>query len=358
MRLAKRSRVRRVMLALRLRSMIRTRNTIHKTALVRDQEDTPWYSMYASRNETSFIATVSLPPADFDDLLVFFDREYTVKSRYGHSGRPPRIQFKHAILAMVLHFYTAAVEHKTLQKLFGVAPSTFCRVLKNAEIALARALMKMRDADVRWPSKETQMLWASKTNAREPLVDGVFGFVDGKNFRVQTPSKRDLQNAQYNGWLHCVLVTGVLCFGLDGTPIWGRHNCPGSWNDGEVSRRLQELLSDPTKVGTGMKLAADSAFPVSGRCAGRIVSPIKEGDLNRQPDNCRYAMQVMSDCITSLRQAAEWGMGAVSKVYRQLLLPLLYDPELRGLRLNNMFRLYNLRVRRTGISQIKNVFEV
>ncbi|KAG9406868.1 hypothetical protein AC1031_003197 [Aphanomyces cochlioides] len=209
----------------------------------------------------------------------------------------------------------------------------------------------MRDADVRWPSKETQMLLASKTNAREPLVDGDFGFVDGKNFRVQTPSKRDLQNAQYN-------VTGVLCFGLDGTLIWGRHNCPGSRNDGEVSRRLQELLSDPTKVGTGMKLAADSAFPVSGRCAGRIVSPIKECDLDRQPDNCRYAMQVMSDCITSLRQAAEWGMGAVSKVYRQLLLPLPYDPELRGLRLNNMFRLYNLRVRRTGISQIKNVFEV
>lgn len=69
------------------------------------------------------------------------------------------------------------------------------------------------------------------------------------------------------------------------------------------------------------------------------------------------AMRVMSDCITSLRQAAEWGMGAVSKVYRQLLLPLPYDPDLRALRLNNMFRLYNLRVRRTGISLIKSVFE-
>ncbi|KAG9404223.1 hypothetical protein AC1031_005762 [Aphanomyces cochlioides] len=309
------------------------------------------------RSEPSFIATVSLPPVDFDELLVYFDEEYIVKSRYGHSGRPPRIRFKHAVLAMVLHFYTAAVEHKTLHELFGIAPSTFCRVLKNAEAALHRALAKLRDADVRWPSKATQRLWASRTNAREPLVEGVFAFVDGKNFRVQTPSNNDLQNAQYNGWLHCVLVTGILCFALDGTLIWGRHNCPGSWNDGEVSRRLQELLSNPRKVATGMRIAADSAFPVSGRCVGRIVTPIKEGDLDRHPPDCRYGMQAMSDCITSLRQAAEWGMGAVTKVYRQLLLPLPYDPDLRALRLNNMFRLYNLLVRRTGISQIKSVFE-
>ncbi|KAG9409791.1 hypothetical protein AC1031_020102 [Aphanomyces cochlioides] len=257
---------------------------------------------------------------------------------------------------MILHFYTAAVEHKTLQELFGVTPSTFCRVLRHAESALAKALIKMRDAAISWPSKATQCYWAEKSNEREPLVHGVFGFVDGKNFRVQSPSNIDLQNAQFNGWLHCVFVTGVLCFGLDGTLIWGRHNCPGSWNDGEVSRRLQEILSDSRKVAVGMKLAADSAFPVSGRFAGKIVTHMKEGVLDRHPPNCRHGMQVMSDCITSLRQAAEWGMGAVSKVYRQLLLPLRYDPDLRALCLNNMFRLYNFRVRRTGISQIKNVF--
>ncbi|KAH9100195.1 hypothetical protein LEN26_016085 [Aphanomyces euteiches] len=193
--LAKRSRIKRLVLAVRLRGMIRTRNAINKTALVRDQEDTPWYSMYAPRNETSFVATVSLPPDDFDELLVFFDAEYVVKSGHGRSGRPPRIPFKHAVLAMVLHYYTAAVEHKTLQELFGTVPSTFFRILKNAEMALGRSLLKLRDAQVKWPSKETQRHWASKTNAREPLVEGVFAFVDGKNFRVQTPSKTDIQNA-------------------------------------------------------------------------------------------------------------------------------------------------------------------
>lgn len=140
--------------------------------------------------------------------------------------------------------------------------------------------------------------------------------------------------------------------------IWGRHNCPGSWNDGEMSRALQERLDDPRRGGPGMKIASDSAFPVSGRCAGRIVTLIKEGDSDRLPPECRLGMQAMSDSITSLRQAAEWGMGSSVKVYRQLALPLPYNPGVRGRRLVNIFKLYNYRVRRTGISQIKNVMTV
>ncbi|KAH9105406.1 hypothetical protein AeMF1_018757 [Aphanomyces euteiches] len=145
---------------------------------------------------------------------------------------------------MVLHFYTAAVEPKTLQELFAVAPSTFSRVLAKAEEALDLSLSRMHDAQVRWPNKRVQQRWSRLTNAKEPLVEGVFAFVDGKNYRVQSPSNKDLRNAQYNGWLHSVFVTGCLCFGIDGTIIWLRHNCPGSWNDGEVSRELQMRVAD------------------------------------------------------------------------------------------------------------------
>ncbi|ETV81263.1 hypothetical protein H257_05825 [Aphanomyces astaci] len=237
---------------------------------------------------------------------------------------------------MTLHFYTAAVEHKTPQELFGVSPSTFARVLSNAERALGRSLNRIADAAVRWPTTRQQQHWPTLTNAKEPLVEGVFAFVDG--------------------WLHSVFVTGCLCLGVVGTIIWARHNCPGSWNDGEVSRQLQARLADGRYAGVGMKVASDSAFPVAGPCAGRIITPLKQSDLERQPPANRLALQTMSDCITSLREAAEWGMGATGKVYRQLMLPLPYNPVLRGQRLSNMFRLYNFRVRRTGLSQIKNVF--
>ncbi|KAE9213776.1 hypothetical protein PF004_g15239 [Phytophthora fragariae] len=43
--------------------------------------------------------------------------------------------------------------------------------------------------------------------AREPLFKHTFGFIDGKNLRVQQPSNADLQNAMYNGWLHTIFVT-------------------------------------------------------------------------------------------------------------------------------------------------------
>ncbi|RHY11309.1 hypothetical protein DYB36_005419 [Aphanomyces astaci] len=346
------------MYALRIRRRLKERNFIKSVALFESQETSPWYAMYKARDAQSFVPTVSVTPNAFDSIVYYFKDEYAVLSRPGKSGRPPRIPKKHAVLAMLLHFYTAAVEGKTLHELFGLAPSTFCQVLRRAEEALAQTLRRIPDASIRWPSKSRKAHWASKANEREPLVQGVFGFVDGKNLRVQEPSNVDLQNAQFNGWLHCVFVTGVLCYGLDGTLIWGRHNCPGSWNDGEMSRGLQDILADDTKVGPGMKVASDSAFPVGGRCAGRIITPLKEGDLERQHANCRLAMQTMSDCITSLRQAAEWGMGSATKVYRQLLLPLPYNPALRSVRLNNIFRLYNFRVSRCGISQIKNVFGV
>jgi hypothetical protein len=49
-------------------------------------------------------------------------------------------------------------------------------------------------------------------------------------------------------------------------------------------------------------------------------------------------------------------MGSAPKTYRQLMLPLPYAPGKRQLMLENIYRLYNVRVRRTGLSQIRNVF--
>lgn len=89
---------------------------------------------------------------------------------------------------------------------------------------------------------------------------------------------------------------------------------------------------------------------------GRILTPLKEGDLDRLLPSRRRAAEAMHNTITSVRQAAEWGMGSVDKVYHQLHLPLPYDPSLRLIRLSNIFRLSNFRVRRVGISQIKRTF--
>jgi hypothetical protein len=92
---------------------------------------------------------------------------------------------------------------------------------------------------------------------------GRLGFVDEKKFRAQVPSNRDTLNAMYNGWLHSVLIIGVLCFSVDGLLIWGKHNCMGSCNDGDMSRELQKLLLDPNLCEDDHAIAANAAFPVN-----------------------------------------------------------------------------------------------
>lgn len=88
----------------------------------------------------------------------------------------------------------------------------------------------------------------------------------------------------------------------------------------------------------------------------KIMTPLKEGDLERAAPELRPGLLAMSNAITTMRQSAEWGMGAVEKVYRQLLLPLPFDANKRGLRLKTIYMLYNFRVRTTGISEIRNYF--
>ncbi|KAG6955815.1 hypothetical protein JG687_00010958 [Phytophthora cactorum] len=67
----------------------------------------------------------------------------------------------------------------------------------------------------------------------------------------------------------------------------GRHDYPGSWNDGETSRHLQAKLPDPGFTVSGTGVAADFAFPVVANSVGMIVTPLKDGDLEWAAPKCR-----------------------------------------------------------------------
>jgi len=106
-----------------------------------------------------------------------------------------------------------------------------------------------------------------------------------------------------------VFVTGTLAFGADGSIIWMKHNCPGSWNDGETSREFRQRLRDPTLTLQDHGVVADSAFPVSGDMCGRIVTPLKQVDMERAVacGGIEGDILSMNNAIISIRQAAEWG---------------------------------------------------
>ncbi|GMF21919.1 unnamed protein product [Phytophthora lilii] len=195
---ARRQRYKKLLLLHVIRNSIKERNYL-TVASLQDPMKSAWQRLYDGGLPGSFVAAVSLPPASFELLLIEFSKFYKLKWRPGQRGRPPKLPFLHAVLGCVLHYYTAAVELKTLCEIFGVPPATLSNILTNAEVALEQALLSLPDAAIRYPTKKTQLEWAATVQAREPLVAGVWGFVDGKNYRVQEPTDIDLQNAHYNG---------------------------------------------------------------------------------------------------------------------------------------------------------------
>lgn len=74
---------------------------------------------------------------------------------------------------------------KTLCEVFAVPPTTLQRTLARAELALQAALRGFYPARIGWPSLEHQRRMATWVQKREPLLKNIFGFVDGKNYRVR-----------------------------------------------------------------------------------------------------------------------------------------------------------------------------
>lgn len=314
-----------------------------------------WHHLLLHSSDESFICATSLTKNSFHVLLSVFKDFYERKSGPGKKGRPTSI-IPSTALGLLLTFYRSSSEYMILSRMFGLSAPTISLLIRKAEIALQKALKTLPDAKIRWPTLEEQETFSQAVNRRHAYVKGRWGFVDGKNYRVQKPSYSDLQNAMYNGWLHDTLITGVFCFSADGTVAWGKHNVFGSWNDGEISRNFQEkLLRDDINL-PDHGVLADTAFPVCRGLENRIQTPLKDGDLERIPHDRRREAEIRSDAITSMRQSAEWGMGAVEKVYRRLELKLPWDQKVRGRRISNLYRLYNYRVRNTGISQIRSYF--
>jgi len=253
----------------------------------------PWRRLLERGTDEAFLATTGLQRAGFWLLLSAFRRHYVHNHLTTRGGRPPRLITADA-LGLVLRFFVEPTSWKALAQIHGVPEGTLNRTLLKAEIALFAALRDLEDAQIRWPTLVEQAEWARLVSLKEPLVQGRWGFVDGKNLRVQKPRRQELQNAMYNGWLHAVLITGVLCFGADGCIAWARHNYVGSWNDGETSRVLQaKLMRDDMNL-PGHGLLADTAFPVSDSLQGRIITPAKEGEIERAPRNQQAVLTRLS----------------------------------------------------------------
>ena len=72
--------------------------------------------------------------------------------------------------------------------MIGIPPATLSRTIKQTENALASCLKELPEACIKWPSFQKQRDWSSLTQAKYPTLSGRWGFVDGKNYKVQKPN--------------------------------------------------------------------------------------------------------------------------------------------------------------------------
>jgi DDE superfamily endonuclease len=105
-------------------------------------------------------------------------------------------------------------------------------------------------------------------------------------------------------------------------------------------------------------LVADTAFPHgTDDIKGRIRKPIKAGQQIR--GNLEEVEQrlLFDRELLSYRQTAEWGMRSIQGSFGRLRIPLeINHTERRGNLLEICVRLHNLRTRKVGINQIRNVY--
>lgn len=133
-------------------------------------------------------------------------------------------------------------------------------------------------------------------------------------------------------------------------------NAPGSWHDSRVARPIFEYLRE--NVPEGYYVCADSGFP-KGIAANSdwIRAPLKQNDhVPNDPVLQRQALDFNTHLV-SYRQTAEWGMRTLQGSFGRLRVPLpINSPEKRQRLLLTCCYLTNVRARRVGISQIRNVY--
>ncbi len=127
-----------------------------------------------------------------------------------------------------------------------------------------------------------------------------------------------MQNTYYNRWLGGCYCSLLFCFGPHGTIIWCTLNFPGSWADSELAKHLYSLLETRP---AGMAIPADCEFNCTDM-VGKIIRPLKSNELTRFASSVfvsQFVAHVQSSSpALSIRQAAEWGMGAMQSMCGRL----------------------------------------
>ena len=185
---------------------------------------TPWIRLYESHADQAFITTMGVDTSTFRAILEagFGNLWYTLPisrpdARTAIQPRAGRRSLDAAGgLGLVLHWLSSTMRQVSLQQIFALVPSTVSRYLHFALSILLKVLRKMPHATIAWPRGDEFLELSGYVSQRHPLLQGVFGSIDGLNLPCQVSGDIEMENATYNGWLHSHFISSVIVFNSKG----------------------------------------------------------------------------------------------------------------------------------------------
>jgi len=334
------------------------------------RENTPWQRLRETRNDRAYITTMGIDVLTFDYLLdngfaELWDTTPIPRPDSNPNGQPRnggRSLDSVGALGLYLHWINSTMPDTSLVEIFALIPTTVTRYIHFAQDILLTLLRDLPEGAIQFPSGDrmghnefeeyTQII-----QARHPRLVGAIGTMDGLKLDVQAHGDPLIASSNYNGWVSGYYISNIFVFSPKGEINACCLNAPGSWHDSRVARPIYQKLDN--EVPDGYYLVADSAFPRgTNGIDSKIRAPPKSGDRIRimDPDELRERNAFLRQLV-SYRQSVEWGMREIQGSFGRLRIPLdANDPTGRSNLLELCARLHNVRVRRVGIGQIRNVY--
>ena len=339
------------------------------------RNNTPWRRILTFGTELDYLVSTNLTKTlIIETILPCFERHRN-QTNHGspfrrfvkRRGRKPQLQ-SIDLIGIVLWYLKSKDCIYRMCPIFGVVPSTMSVWLNYAMEVMLKVVQdeSMTAFSIKWPTVEEMRLSASllqQNRTHGSLLRGVFGVCDGGRMPCVTYSDPPLQNAYWEGFTQAHEVTNLFVWNFHGELIHAAINFPGSWHDSRlaaVSGLHRPKLSEMTP--SGFAILADSAFPRGGGdLAGKIIRARKaneHGDRSGVPrSSWMAAVEVMLErAMSSERQSAEWGVRALKGPFKRLTTKLPPDSWARYRLLAVSSHLYNFRVRKVGLNQIKTVY--
>ena len=237
-----------------------------------------------------------------------------------------------------------------LQLIFGMSMTGISDYLCFCMHVLVRVLMGIDESIVQIPGDETIHHFMGVVGRRHSYLNQCWCTMDGLKITIECSGDDDEQNMFYNGWTCDHYVSAVFVFCPDGSIPICCYTVPGSVHDsaiagmGEIYEKLEEVYNR-----TGGCCTVDSAF-------ARTNHPFLIKSGNESVDMTHEEIEIRRDA-TAMRQAAEWGMRSFQASVPRLKDRIPFEQfGQRKIMMTMMILLYNLRTKKVGINQIRNVY--